>query len=188
MRHLFFLLTFFSVCASAQAENLCGHKEKRNLSSRQGVNGMGTESFTYDEAAKALTANAFTRTGYTFAGWATSAEGAVIYADQAEVQNLTATANGIFDLYAKWTENVATLTEANPIAPLTAWSGQQTKVTFTRSGLTAGAYSTICLPYNFTASETCTFYKFDGVKKVGDDWVADISTTTGGGAFLCSKI
>ena len=49
MRHLFFLLTFFSVCASAQAENLCGHKEKRNLSSRQGVNGMGTESFTYDE-------------------------------------------------------------------------------------------------------------------------------------------
>lgn len=143
---------------------------------------MDNESFTYDEAAKALTANAFTRTGYTFAGWATSAEGAVIYADQAEVQNLTATANGIFDLYAKWTENVATLTEANPIAPLTAWSGQQTKVTFTRSGLTAGAYSTICLPYNFTASETCTFYKFDGVKKVGDDWVADISTTTGGTA------
>ena len=143
---------------------------------------MDNESFTYDETAKALTANAFTRTGYTFAGWATSAEGAVIYADQAEVQNLTATANGIFDLYAKWTENVATLTEANPIAPLTAWSGQQTKVTFTRSGLTAGAYSTICLPYNFTASETCTFYKFDGVKKVGDNWVADISTTTGGTA------
>lgn len=143
---------------------------------------MDNESFTYDEGAKALTANAYTRTGYTFAGWATSAEGTVIYADQAEVQNLTATANGIFDLYAKWTENVATLTEANPIAPLTAWSGQQTKVTFTRSGLTAGAYSTICLPYDFTASETCTFYKFDGVKKVGDDWVANISTTTGGTA------
>ena len=89
---------------------------------------------------------------------------------------------------ATWTENIATLTEANPIAPLTAWSGQQTKVNFTCSGLTAGAYSTICLPYDFTASETCTFYKFDGVKKVGDNWVADISTTTGGGAFLCSKI
>lgn len=140
---------------------------------------MDNESFTYDEAAKALTANAFTRTGYTFAGWATSAEGAVIYADQAEVQNLTATANGIFDLYAKWTENVATLTEANPIAPLTAWSGQQTKVNFTRTGLTAGKYSTICLPYNFTASETCTFYTFKGVTQdTQNNWVADIEETT----------
>ena len=57
-------------------------------------------------------------------------------------------------------------------------NGKQTKVNFTRSGLTAGKYSTICLPYDFTASVACTFYKFDGVKKVGDDWVADISTTT----------
>jgi hypothetical protein len=84
---------------------------------------------------------------------------------------------------ATWTENIATLDEgATPLAELTAMNGKQTKVNFTRSGLTAGAYSTICLPYNFTASETCTFYKFDGVKKVGDDWVADISTTTGGTA------
>ena len=65
------------------------------------------------------------------------------------------------------------------MAELTAMSGKQTKVRFTRTGLTAGKYSTICLPYNFTASETCTFYTFVGVKKEGDDWVADISAHTG---------
>lgn len=80
------------------------------------------------------------------------------------------------------TGNSVTLTEANPIAPLTAMSGKQTKVRFTRSGLTAGKYSTICLPYDFTVPSGCTFYKFDGVKQEGDDWVADISTTTGGTA------
>lgn len=118
-----------------------------------------------------------TRDGYTFAGWTGTGLGAA-----STSVTVTKGNTGTRSYTATWTENVATLTEANPIAPLTAWSGQQTKVNFTRSGLTAGAYSTICLPYNFTASETCTFYKFDGVKKVGDDWVADISTTTGGTA------
>ena len=150
-----------------------------HFNANDGTGTMDNEEFTYDAVAKALTANTFTRTGYTFAGWATAADGAVAYVDQAEVSNLTATANGIFDLYAKWTENIATLTEANPIAPLTAMSGKQTKVRFERTGLTAGKYSTICLPYDFTASETCTFYTFVGVKKEGDDWVAGISAHTG---------
>lgn len=113
-----------------------------------------------------------TRSGYSFGGWYNGS-------DQ---YNFTAAVTGDLTLTAHWTENVATLTEADPIAPLTAMNGKQTKVSFTRSGLTAGKYSTICLPFSFTASETCTFYKFDGVKKVGDDWVADISATTGGSA------
>ena len=113
-----------------------------------------------------------TRSGYSFGGWYNGS-------DQ---YNCTAAVTGDLTLTAHWTENIAKLTEANPITPLTAMSGKQTKVNFTRSGLTAGKYSTICLPFDFTASETCTFYKFDGVKKVGDDWVADISATTGGTA------
>ena len=67
---------------------------------------MDNQSFTYDEAAKALTANAFTRDGYAFAGWATTADGSVAYTDGQSVQNLTAEANGIFDLYAKWIEEI----------------------------------------------------------------------------------
>ena len=77
------------------------------------------------------------------------------------------------------TENIAILTEVNPIAPLTAMNGKQTKVMFERSGLTPGKYSTICLPYDFTPSETCTFYTFKGVTKENNVWVADISVYTG---------
>ena len=65
---------------------------------------MANESMTYD-AAKALTACAFTRKGYTFAGWAASAGGVVKYANGATVKNLTATAGGTVTLYAKWTPN-----------------------------------------------------------------------------------
>ena len=65
---------------------------------------MSNESFTYD-STKALSANTFTRTGYSFAGWATSANGAKIYDNGQPVSNLTATANGTVNLYAKWTAN-----------------------------------------------------------------------------------
>ena len=57
-----------------------------------------------------LTANAFTKTGYTFAGWATEADGKVRYADEAEVSNLTTENNGRATLYAKWTPNQYTVT------------------------------------------------------------------------------
>ena len=73
-----------------------------------GDGSMDYQSFTYDEAAKALTANTFTREGYVFAGWATTVDGAVAYTDGAEVQNLTAEAHGIFELYAQWKKDIAT--------------------------------------------------------------------------------
>ena len=69
-----------------------------------GEGSMTNESFTYG-IEKALTANAFTRTGYKFDGWATSANGAKVYDDEESVSNLTATNGGTVDLYAKWTEN-----------------------------------------------------------------------------------
>ena len=51
-----------------------------------------------------LTQNAFTRTGYTFAGWATAADGEKVYADKATISNITSDIN----LYAKWTPNANT--------------------------------------------------------------------------------
>ena len=68
-----------------------------------GSGSMSNESFTYG-TAKALTANAFTRTGYTFGGWATSATGAKVYNDKQSVSNLTATSGGTVNLYAVWTK------------------------------------------------------------------------------------
>ena len=116
------------------------------------------------------------KTGYTFSNYEVSGGGSL--------SNLTATsatltmsaANQTID--AQWTENVATLNEtANALDELTAMSGKQTKVTFTRSGLTANSYSTMCLPFDFTAPSGCTFYAFTGVEwsTTNDQWEATIT-------------
>ena len=61
------------------------------------------QAFTYD-IAQALTANSFSRTGYTFAGWNTQADGnGSAYSNQQSVSNLTATNGATIDLYAQWT-------------------------------------------------------------------------------------
>ena len=63
---------------------------------------MDAQTFTYD-VAQNLTANAFTRTGYTFKGWNTAADGSgTAYDNEAEVRNLTADQNGNVTLYAQW--------------------------------------------------------------------------------------
>lgn len=62
---------------------------------------MNASSHTYDTEA-ALTANAYTKTGYRFAGWSKSVTGTVAYANRASVKNLTATHNGNVTLYAVW--------------------------------------------------------------------------------------
>ena len=67
-------------------------------------------SHTYD-TAKGLTANGFTKTGYTFKNWNTKADGSgTSYADKASVKNLTATNGATVTLYAQWTANKYTVT------------------------------------------------------------------------------
>jgi uncharacterized repeat protein (TIGR02543 family) len=64
---------------------------------------MSNMSMQYDESQD-LTANGFTRAGYTFSGWNTEKDGSGNkYADKASVKNLTAEKNGIVTLYAQWT-------------------------------------------------------------------------------------
>ena len=65
---------------------------------------MADQSFTYD-VAQNLRAIAFTRTGYTFDGWATSAGADATYRGGASVKNLTAENGGIVTLYAVWARN-----------------------------------------------------------------------------------
>lgn len=65
-----------------------------------GATGGGMESqFMATDSSAALSENAFIRTGYTFVGWATSADGKVIYADGA---NYTMGAEPQYTLYAVW--------------------------------------------------------------------------------------
>lgn len=68
-----------------------------------GTGTMNDESFTYD-TAKALTSNGFSKTGYAFAGWATSESGDVAYSNGQSVKNLTSVSGGTVQLYAVWTD------------------------------------------------------------------------------------
>lgn len=83
---------------------------------------MAEQSFTYDEAAKALSRNRYTRTGYTFKGWAlTDTATEAQYADQAKVQNLVVTQDGVLNLYAVWTAQSYTVSfDANGGSTATA--------------------------------------------------------------------
>ena len=73
-----------------------------------GENTMSELSLTYDVAAQ-LVGNAFTRNGYTFAGWATEENGAVRYLDGATVINLATESGEEVTLYAIWTANSYTV-------------------------------------------------------------------------------
>ena len=75
-----------------------------------GTVGGATENslHTYD-TDKALTANGYSLTGWTFAGWSTSAEEEKAYNDSQTVKNLTAASGGSVTLYAVWTANEYTL-------------------------------------------------------------------------------
>ena len=63
----------------------------------------GDSTHTYD-LEQQLTANGFTKTGYTFAGWNTTAGGTIVdYTDSQRVQNLTADDAATVTLHAVWT-------------------------------------------------------------------------------------
>lgn len=70
---------------------------------------MSPQAFTYDVTLP-LSANTYTRTGYDFDGWATAAEGAKVYDDGENVNNLTPANGGTFPLYAHWTAKSYTVT------------------------------------------------------------------------------
>ncbi len=66
-----------------------------------GSGNMSEQEIATNESAN-LSVNAFTRKGYTFAGWAESATGSVVYEDGAEY---TMGAESSYELFAVWTAN-----------------------------------------------------------------------------------
>lgn len=91
---------------------------------------MANQIFTYDVAQK-LSKNTFTKTGYTFKGWATEEslnagsdnqgedkgntsetgndlnDNRIVYVDEAQIKNLTTTNNQTITLYAIWADETA---------------------------------------------------------------------------------
>ena len=119
--------------------------------------GSGTmanmSSVPYDKTVT-LTANAFTRTGYSFKGWATSASGSKVYNDKASVKNLTTTNGGTVTLYAVWEINSYTLT-VKPNGG--TWNSKTTDSTITQNYQTS--YT--------VADATRTGYRFNDWTKSG---------------------
>ncbi len=110
-----------------------------------GTGTMASSTHVYN-VGKKLTANAFKKTGYLFAGWATSATGSVVYANGATVKNLSSTNGAVVNLYAKW--------KANPdvVAP--------TSVKMNVASCTLGVGATKTLSVTVTPSnalKTCTW-------------------------------
>lgn len=73
------------------------HSYTVTFNANGGSGTMAAQAFTAD-VAQSLRANAFTRAGYTFAGWATSANGNVVYSDRQSIK-----ASVAMVLYAQWT-------------------------------------------------------------------------------------
>ncbi len=71
-----------------------------------GTGSMSNQSFTYDQS-KQLSENTFTKTGYTFSGWAKTPSGVKVYADKENVSNIIE--SGTTTLYALWTPNNCTV-------------------------------------------------------------------------------
>ena len=116
---------------------------------------------TYD-VAKSLTANGYSLVGWTFKGWATSANGAVLYGDKDTVKNLTSTANGTYNLYAVWEANKYTVTfvteGGSSVSPVEATfdSGLPTIGLPTRAGYMFGGF------YTAKNGGGMQYYKADG--------------------------
>lgn len=67
----------------------------------EGEDTMLNQGFKYDEQ-KPLSACAFQRVGYDFLGWATAPAGSVVYADKANVKNISNIDGDVVLLYARW--------------------------------------------------------------------------------------
>ena len=89
----------------------------------------------FDES-KALTANGYTKTGYTFKNWNKKSNGTgTSYTNKQVVCNLTSTAGGTVTLYAQWT-------------PITY------KIVFNGNGSTSGKMSKMTMTYDVAADLT----------------------------------
>lgn len=138
------------------------------------------ESMTFD-TAKALTANGFTRTGYTFKNWNTKADGSgTSYANSASVKNLAT--SGTITLYAQWTLNTytisynlngGTVSSSNP----TSYNVTSTAITLnnpTRTGYTFAGWTG---SNGTTAQTSVTIAKGStGNKSYTANWKANTNT------------
>ena len=146
--------------------------------------------------AEALNANTFTRTGYTFIGWAESATGAKVYSDKQSVTSL-ASEGQTKTLYAVWTANTYTIEfDANggsgTINSITATYDKSETLPssgFTRTGYTLVGWETPTR--NYDLGESVSNLATSGTVTLTAMWTAKTYTVTfdanGGTCTTASK-
>lgn len=77
------------------------HTYSIKFNANSGSGTMTNLSMTYDQS-KSITANVFTKDHFAFKGWATSANGSIVYSNGQSVKNLTATDGAVIELFAVW--------------------------------------------------------------------------------------
>ena len=121
---------------------------------------MDPTLMTYDQRGL-VASNLFTRAGYMFQGWATSAGGAVEYAEGAEIMNLMQNNGGVFALYAVWKEGeVASVVATPTISPANGVVFSTPSCTVTLSCATPGA--TIYFSTNGVTPRASSSYLYTG--------------------------
>lgn len=97
-------LTEQSVTVHAKWEAI-DYKVRFDKNAADATGTMNDQRFEYGQAQN-LTANAYSRKGWTFVGWNTRKDGkGTAYQDRQSVVNLTAKDGGVVTLYAQWTHD-----------------------------------------------------------------------------------
>ena len=149
---------------------------KVKFNANGGTGTMSDQSIAYGASA-ALTANAFTRTGYTFAGWATSAGGTKAFNNSA---SYTMNSTSDVTLYAVWTIN--TYKVAFNANGGTGSMSQQSFTYGTAQALTVNAFTRS--GYAFVGWSTTK----NGAKEYNDkESVSNLSSTNGATVTLYAK-
>lgn len=153
------------------------YKVRFNKNNGSAIGTMDDQEFTYGTSQN-LTANAFILDGNVFNGWNTQADGkGTNYTNGQSVNNLTATNNGTFNLYAKWrtatfsdykfscAELTLTKPDAGDMVFITSAASKtvrsQERLHIEGNGLTPGTAVTFTISPS-TASGKFAFKKADG--------------------------
>ncbi|MBR2254375.1 MAG: InlB B-repeat-containing protein [Candidatus Methanomethylophilaceae archaeon] len=101
-----------------------GEYTVRYLPNGEDVTGsMSVQVLHFGDEPTPLLLNQYSKVGHSFLGWATEAEGDVVYENSESVQDIASEIDEVVDLYAVWKVNQYTITfsntHGNVIAPIT---------------------------------------------------------------------
>jgi hypothetical protein len=103
-----------------------------------GTGSMDDQTFTYNQTQN-LSNNTFIKNSSVFSGWATTADGPVIYTDGQSVVNLLNSNNSTLILYAVWTPGETPVTPDFSLPLTTGWNFISVPKTLNASSNTFGS-------------------------------------------------